>query len=135
MSSEDSTRQRGCQEKCSMQARASKANRSSRMAAASSVPSAWAPLSPKHSDGPMRWSSQSIGMEGSIGAISAIARSRASRRGAEASRAMSAAPLPPWDFPAPHVVTLEVLPADIDAYDHVNNAVYLAWFDRAAWSH
>jgi acyl-CoA thioester hydrolase len=41
----------------------------------------------------------------------------------------------PWDFPAPHVVTLEVLPADIDAYDHVNNSVYLAWLDRAAWSH
>ena len=48
---------------------------------------------------------------------------------------MSAAPLPPWDFPAPHVVTLEVLPADIDAYDHVNNSIYLAWLDRAAWSH
>jgi acyl-CoA thioester hydrolase len=48
---------------------------------------------------------------------------------------MSGAPLPPWDFPAPHVVTLEVLPADIDAYDHVNNSVYLAWCDRAAWSH
>jgi acyl-CoA thioester hydrolase len=28
-----------------------------------------------------------------------------------------------------------VLPADIDAYDHVNNSVYLAWLDRAAWSH
>ena len=39
----------------------------------------------------------------------------------------------PWDFPAPHVVTLEVLAADIDAYDHVNNSVYLAWLDRAAW--
>ncbi len=33
------------------------------------------------------------------------------------------------------MVTLEVLPADIDAYEHVNNSVYLAWFDRAAWSH
>jgi acyl-CoA thioester hydrolase len=41
----------------------------------------------------------------------------------------------PWDFPSPHVVTLEVLAADIDAYDHVNNSVYLAWLDRAAWSH
>jgi acyl-CoA thioester hydrolase len=41
----------------------------------------------------------------------------------------------PWDFPAPHTVTLEVLPTDIDAYDHVNNSVYLAWLDRAAWSH
>jgi acyl-CoA thioester hydrolase len=24
---------------------------------------------------------------------------------------------------------------DIDAYDHVNNAVYMTWFDRAAWQH
>ena len=41
----------------------------------------------------------------------------------------------PWDFASPHVVTLEVLAADIDAYEHVNNSVYLAWLDRAAWSH
>jgi acyl-CoA thioester hydrolase len=40
-----------------------------------------------------------------------------------------------WDFPNPHVVTVEVLAADIDAYDHVNNSVYLSWLDRAAWSH
>jgi acyl-CoA thioester hydrolase len=40
-----------------------------------------------------------------------------------------------WDFPNPHVVTLEVVASDIDAYDHVNNAVYLSWFDRVAWSH
>jgi acyl-CoA thioester hydrolase len=32
-------------------------------------------------------------------------------------------------------VTLEVLAADIDAYEHVNNSVYLSWLDRAAWSH
>ncbi len=40
-----------------------------------------------------------------------------------------------WDFPDPHIVPVEVLPVDIDAYEHVNNSVYLAWFDRAAWSH
>jgi acyl-CoA thioester hydrolase len=40
-----------------------------------------------------------------------------------------------FDFPAPHVIELTVQPEDIDAYDHVNNAVYLMWFDRAAWSH
>lgn len=40
-----------------------------------------------------------------------------------------------WDFPHPYVVTLEVVASDIDAYDHVNNAVYLSWFDRVAWSH
>lgn len=41
----------------------------------------------------------------------------------------------PWDFPNPHVVTLEVLAEDIDAYNHVNNSVYLSWLDEAAWSH
>jgi len=35
----------------------------------------------------------------------------------------------------PHVLELEVRPADLDAYLHVNNSVYLAWFDRVAWSH
>ena len=42
---------------------------------------------------------------------------------------------PAWDFPNPHVVTLEVEASDIDAYNHVNNSVYLSWFDRVAWSH
>jgi acyl-CoA thioester hydrolase len=40
-----------------------------------------------------------------------------------------------FDHPAAHVVELAVLPEDIDAYEHVNNAVYLTWLDRAAWSH
>lgn len=40
-----------------------------------------------------------------------------------------------FDHPSPHLVTVAVAPADIDAYDHVNNAVYLTWLDRAAWSH
>ena len=46
-------------------------------------------------------------------------------------------PHPPadWDLPSPHVATLQVEPKDIDAYEHVNNAVYMAWFDRAAWEH
>ncbi len=44
-------------------------------------------------------------------------------------------PVKKWDFPDAHVVALEVQPADIDAYNHVNNSVYLAWLDRAAWSH
>jgi acyl-CoA thioester hydrolase len=44
-------------------------------------------------------------------------------------------PATDWDFPTPHVVTVEVTAADIDAYDHVNNAVYLSWFDLVAWSH
>jgi acyl-CoA thioester hydrolase len=44
-------------------------------------------------------------------------------------------PVADWDLPDPHVVTLEVVASDIDAYNHVNNAVYLSWFDRVAWSH
>jgi acyl-CoA thioester hydrolase len=40
-----------------------------------------------------------------------------------------------WDYATPHVITVEVEPSDIDAYNHVNNSVYLAWFDKAAWSH
>jgi acyl-CoA thioester hydrolase len=41
----------------------------------------------------------------------------------------------PWDLPNSHVVTLDVLADDIDAYNHVNNSVYLSWLDHAAWSH
>jgi acyl-CoA thioester hydrolase len=40
-----------------------------------------------------------------------------------------------FDHPGAHVVELAVHSADIDAYGHVNNAVYLTWLDRAAWSH
>ena len=40
-----------------------------------------------------------------------------------------------YDHPAPHLLDLEVHDEDIDAYEHVNNAVYLTWLDRAAWSH
>jgi acyl-CoA thioester hydrolase len=40
-----------------------------------------------------------------------------------------------YDHPAPHLIELEVEARDIDAYEHVNNAVYLTWLDRAAWSH
>jgi len=40
-----------------------------------------------------------------------------------------------WDLPEPHVVTLSVEAAEIDAYGHVNNAVYLGWCDIAAWDH
>lgn len=41
----------------------------------------------------------------------------------------------PFEHPCAHVIELEVEARDIDAYDHVNNAVYLTWLDRAAWSH
>ena len=44
-------------------------------------------------------------------------------------------PTDEWDFAAPHMVALEVTAAEIDAYGHVNNSVYLSWFDRVAWAH
>lgn len=40
-----------------------------------------------------------------------------------------------WELPDPHVVAVDVEASDIDAYGHVNNAVYLRWLDVAAWSH
>ena len=40
-----------------------------------------------------------------------------------------------WDLPTPHVHRLRVGTEAIDAYRHVNNAVYLQWLDLAAWSH
>lgn len=40
-----------------------------------------------------------------------------------------------FDLPNPHVLEIAVRPDDIDAYGHVNNAVYLTWLDRVAWSH
>jgi acyl-CoA thioester hydrolase len=45
--------------------------------------------------------------------------------------------MPPedWDLPAPFIASVAVAPRDIDAYDHVNNAVYMTWFDHAAWQH
>lgn len=40
-----------------------------------------------------------------------------------------------WDLPLPHIAPIAVVATDIDAYGHVNNAVYMTWFDRAAWDH
>jgi acyl-CoA thioester hydrolase len=40
-----------------------------------------------------------------------------------------------FDLPVPHLIDLEVGAADIDAYNHVNNAVYVTWCDRIAWDH
>jgi acyl-CoA thioester hydrolase len=42
---------------------------------------------------------------------------------------------PRFDLPSPHCIDLQVGTADIDAYQHVNNAVYVAWCDRVAWHH
>jgi acyl-CoA thioester hydrolase len=40
-----------------------------------------------------------------------------------------------FDLPAPHTISLTVSGGDIDAYDHVNNSVYMTWFERVAWDH
>lgn len=48
---------------------------------------------------------------------------------------MSEPALADWDLPRPYIATLAVAPQDIDAYEHVNNAVYVTWLDRAAWLH
>lgn len=40
-----------------------------------------------------------------------------------------------WDLPSPHVNHVVASSADIDGYGHVNNAVYVQWLDRTAWSH
>lgn len=40
-----------------------------------------------------------------------------------------------WDLPSPHVLRFVVADTDIDAYRHVNNSVYMSWFDACAWDH
>jgi acyl-CoA thioester hydrolase len=44
-------------------------------------------------------------------------------------------PQPNYDLPNPHLLNLTVDASDIDAYQHVNNAVYVTWCDRVAWDH
>jgi len=44
-------------------------------------------------------------------------------------------PVSSFDLPTPHCVDVVVRAADIDSYQHVNNAVYVTWCDRAAWHH
>ena len=40
-----------------------------------------------------------------------------------------------WDYPAPHLLHTQVAAADIDGLNHTNNAVYVDWCQRVAWSH
>ncbi|HEY6645042.1 acyl-CoA thioesterase [Povalibacter sp.] len=40
-----------------------------------------------------------------------------------------------FDLPSPHVMNIRVEESDIDAYQHVNNAVYVTWCDHSAWHH
>jgi acyl-CoA thioester hydrolase len=41
----------------------------------------------------------------------------------------------PFRLPAAYTGTHCVVAAEIDAYDHVNNTIYLQWLDRIAWAH
>ena len=40
-----------------------------------------------------------------------------------------------WDFPNPHILKVQVLPAHIDIMQHTNNVVYLQWLEAVAWDH
>ena len=40
-----------------------------------------------------------------------------------------------WDFPAPHVLKVQVLGEYIDVMQHTNNVVYLKWLEDVAWDH
>ena len=40
-----------------------------------------------------------------------------------------------WDFPSPFSIQTTVETADIDGLQHTNNAVYVKWCERAAWTH
>jgi acyl-CoA thioester hydrolase len=43
--------------------------------------------------------------------------------------------VPLFRLPAAYTGTHQVTAEEIDAYDHVNNTVYLQWLDRIAWAH
>lgn len=38
-------------------------------------------------------------------------------------------------LPEPHIGPHRVIETEIDAYEHVNNTIYLQWLDRIAWAH
>jgi acyl-CoA thioester hydrolase len=40
-----------------------------------------------------------------------------------------------WDFPSPFSIQTTVETADIDGLQHTNNAVYVKWCERVAWTH
>lgn len=40
-----------------------------------------------------------------------------------------------WDHPAPHCLSIEAQPQDIDGLNHTNNAVYVQWCETVAWAH
>jgi acyl-CoA thioester hydrolase len=40
-----------------------------------------------------------------------------------------------WDLPNPFIHQVVAKPEHIDAFGHVNNAVYNTWLDETAWAH
>jgi len=40
-----------------------------------------------------------------------------------------------WDHPRPHLLPVMPGAGDIDGLNHTNNAVYVQWCERVAWSH
>jgi len=42
---------------------------------------------------------------------------------------------PDWDHENPLVASFKVEDTDIDAFGHVNNAVYVRWINDGAWEH
>jgi len=40
-----------------------------------------------------------------------------------------------WDLPRPWISRRVVRDEELDAYRHVNNAVYVQWLDQTAWEH
>lgn len=40
-----------------------------------------------------------------------------------------------WDRPDPFTIDIQVTAEDIDELGHANNAVYVRWMERCAWSH
>ena len=42
---------------------------------------------------------------------------------------------PPLRLPQAFTLNHRVIAGEIDEYAHVNNAVYLQWLDRIAWTH
>lgn len=40
-----------------------------------------------------------------------------------------------WDIQAPFYIEIDVVEADIDRLEHVNNSVYPKYMEQAAWAH
>ncbi len=40
-----------------------------------------------------------------------------------------------WDYPDPFILEVVATLDDVDAYDHVNNVVYIKWLEACAWAH